>query len=81
VDGEILFEGQDLLKMNDEQIRRVRGNQSDVVLIALTGYGQESDRERSRKAGFDHHFVKPTDPRTLCDVLHRSVTSRESSRS
>jgi CheY-like chemotaxis protein len=64
-----------------EVARRLRGNQSDVVLIALTGYGQESDRERSRKAGFDHHFVKPTDPRTLCDVLHRSVTSRESSRS
>jgi PAS domain S-box-containing protein len=29
--------------------------------IALTGYGQESDRERSRKAGFDEHLVKPVD--------------------
>ena len=30
-----------------------------VMLVALTGYGQESDRERSREAGFDHHLVKP----------------------
>ena len=64
-----------------EVARRVRGSKTDVVLIALTGYGQESDRERSRRAGFDHHFVKPTDPRTLCDVLHRCAISRESTRS
>jgi len=31
------------------------------VLIAMTGYGQESDRESSRAAGFDHHLVKPAD--------------------
>ena len=30
-----------------------------VVLIALTGYGQEADRQLSRQAGFDHHLVKP----------------------
>jgi len=29
------------------------------VLIALTGYGQESDRRRAFKAGFAHHMVKP----------------------
>jgi CheY-like chemotaxis protein len=34
---------------------------SGVVLIAMTGYGQESDRESSRAAGFDHHLVKPAD--------------------
>ena len=27
----------------------------------MTGYGQEQDRQRSRDAGFDHHFVKPLD--------------------
>ena len=31
----------------------------DVVLVAMTGYGSESDRERSQEAGFDHHLVKP----------------------
>jgi two-component system CheB/CheR fusion protein len=30
-----------------------------LVLIAVSGYGQEEDRERSRKAGFDRHLVKP----------------------
>lgn len=32
-----------------------------VLLIAVTGYGQEADRERSRTAGFDAHFTKPID--------------------
>jgi CheY-like chemotaxis protein len=30
-----------------------------ALLIALTGYGQDSDRQRTRDAGFDHHLVKP----------------------
>jgi CheY-like chemotaxis protein len=30
-----------------------------ALLIALTGYGQESDRQRTLDAGFDHHLVKP----------------------
>jgi len=30
-----------------------------VVLVAMTGYGQETDRQRSQEAGFDHHLVKP----------------------
>jgi CheY-like chemotaxis protein len=32
-----------------------------VRLIALTGYGQDSDREKTRAAGFHHHLVKPVD--------------------
>ena len=40
-----------------------------VTLIALTGYGQESDRSRSQRAGFDHHLVKPVDLRVLDTVL------------
>jgi len=31
----------------------------NIMLIAMTGYGQEADRQRSQAAGFDHHFVKP----------------------
>ena len=36
-----------------------------ALLIALTGYGQEEDRTRAAEAGFDHHFVKPADPRVI----------------
>ena len=45
----------------------------DAVLIAITGYGQEDDRLRSRQAGIDHHLVKPVAPdalRNLIDSLH-----------
>ena len=38
-------------------------------LIALTGYGQESDRQRSREAGFMDHLVKPIDLMRLRRVL------------
>jgi CheY-like chemotaxis protein/two-component sensor histidine kinase len=38
-------------------------------LLALTGYGQEEDRRRSREAGFDHHLVKPADPEELQGLL------------
>ena len=41
----------------------------DVILIAVTGYGQASDRARSAEAGFDHHFVKPIDVRVLDTIL------------
>jgi CheY-like chemotaxis protein len=38
-------------------------------LIALTGWGQDTDRARSSKAGFDLHLVKPVDPAELRRVL------------
>jgi CheY-like chemotaxis protein len=41
----------------------------DVVVVALTGWGQDSDRRRSREAGFDHHLVKPVSIATLREVL------------
>jgi two-component system CheB/CheR fusion protein len=37
----------------------------EVLLIALTGYGREEDRARSKAAGFDHHLVKPVEPEAL----------------
>ncbi len=40
-----------------------------VVLVALTGWGQEEDRRRTSAAGFDHHFVKPLDPDVLESLL------------
>jgi signal transduction histidine kinase len=54
-----------------EVARRIRAESwgRGAVLVALTGWGQEVDRRRSREAGFDMHLVKPVDPATLCDML------------
>jgi len=46
---------------------RARPRGGEVVIAALTGWGQEGDRRRSREAGIDHHLVKPVDP----DLLER----------
>ena len=40
-------------------------------LVALTGWGQEDDRRRSRSAGIDVHLVKPVDPDALMRLLGR----------
>jgi CheY-like chemotaxis protein/anti-sigma regulatory factor (Ser/Thr protein kinase) len=37
----------------------------EVPLIAVSGYGREEDRQRSRQVGFNHHLVKPVDPQAL----------------
>jgi CheY-like chemotaxis protein len=44
---------------------REQGDTSHALLIAVTGYGSKEDRERAIEAGFDYHFVKPTDPRQI----------------
>jgi two-component system CheB/CheR fusion protein len=41
----------------------------DVLLIALTGYGQKDDFLKSHEAGFDHHLVKPADTDELQDLI------------
>ena len=43
----------------------------DVRLVALTGYGTESDREKTRAAGFDVHLAKPVDPQAVEALLAR----------
>jgi len=56
-----------------ETCRRLRerpGGRS-VVLVALTGWGADEDRERSRDAGFDAHLVKPVDPEALEELFAR----------
>ena len=40
-------------------------------LIAVTGYGQDSDRSRAKAAGFDHHLTKPLDIPTLIKLLEK----------
>lgn len=54
-----------------ELARRLRAlpQMAQAVLIALTGYGQTDDRQRSKAAGFDHHLVKPVDPDALLALL------------
>jgi signal transduction histidine kinase len=47
-----------------------------AVLIALTGYGQPEDRARSKRAGFDHHLLKPVDPDVLADLLASAGETR-----
>jgi CheY-like chemotaxis protein len=51
--------------------RAIRGreNGAGVPLVALTGWGQEEDRRRSREAGFDHHLIKPADIAALQSLL------------
>jgi CheY-like chemotaxis protein len=41
----------------------------NIVLVAMTGYGQEADRQRSHEAGFDHHLVKPAEFKELQRIL------------
>jgi CheY-like chemotaxis protein len=50
------------------RIRELPGGRG-VVLVALTGWGQEEDRRKSREAGFDHHLTKPVDPQDLGKLL------------
>ena len=46
-------------------------------LLALTSYGSAEDRRRSREAGFDHHLVKPADPKELLQLLGIRLTNSE----
>lgn len=58
--------------MNGHQVAtalRARWDPTSMRLIALTGYGQPSDRERARSAGFDQHLVKPVDHNELVAAL------------
>ena len=49
------------------QVRILRGG--GIVLVALTGYGQPSDRTDAEQAGFDHHLVKPVDLEKVIELL------------
>ena len=51
--------------------RRIRQEPGlrNVLLIALTGYGQDADRQATKDAGFDHHLSKPVDFKTIESIL------------
>jgi CheY-like chemotaxis protein len=57
--------------------RRIREQPwgKEIVLIAVTGWGQAEDRERTIDAGFDEHLVKPVDPTVLLSRLQRRLES------
>jgi CheY-like chemotaxis protein/two-component sensor histidine kinase len=55
---------------------RATSHGKDVVLVALTGWGQEEDRLRSKEAGFDAHLVKPVEYRQLMELLSNELASR-----
>jgi PAS domain S-box-containing protein len=61
-----------------EFARRLRNEPSlrGAVLVALTGYGQETDRRQTRDAGFDFHLVKPVSLDALRDVLLQAAVVR-----
>ena len=48
---------------------RAQGWGRNLLLIACTGWGQDTDRELAREAGFDHHMVKPVDPEAMLRLL------------
>jgi CheY-like chemotaxis protein len=60
------------------QIRQQTGTDR-VVLIALTGYGTATDRETSKKAGFDHHLLKPVRIDQLVAVIGATTVCDSSS--
>ncbi|MDB5891503.1 MAG: luxQ 2 [Polaromonas sp.] len=64
-----------------EVARRIRAQPGlpPMVLVALTGYGQEADRQLSLEAGFEHHLVKPADFREV-ELILGSVSQSESVR-
>jgi signal transduction histidine kinase/ActR/RegA family two-component response regulator len=59
-------------RMNGYELCRALRAQPDgreMVIVAMTGWGQEQDRRRSREAGFDHHLVKPATGEAIDEVL------------
>ena len=59
--------------MDGKQLaRRLRetAHGSKALLIGISGYGLDLDREAARQAGFDHYCVKPVDAESLAELLH-----------
>jgi signal transduction histidine kinase len=61
-----------LPKMNGYEVARTIRNEpwgKNMILIAVTGWGQYGDKRKSKEAGFDRHLVKPVAPQTLMSLL------------
>jgi len=60
-----------------EVARRLRQmpEMAGALLVALTGYGQQGDRQRGKDAGFDAHMLKPVDPHALARVIESQAVA------
>jgi signal transduction histidine kinase len=61
-----------LPKMNGYEAARIIREEpwgKNMILIAVTGWGQDEDKRKSEEAGFDRHMVKPVDPQALMKLL------------
>lgn len=58
------------------RLRHAAGGQN-MLIVALSGYGRQEDKERSRESGFDFHLVKPVDPSAVERILAGDDVSRE----
>jgi PAS domain S-box-containing protein len=58
--------------------RRIRDRPwgDSVLLVALTGWGQEQDRRQASEAGFDQHLVKPVDPQAIVSLVEQTRSRR-----
>jgi predicted dehydrogenase len=58
-----------------EVARRLRASFLELpfLMVAMTGFGSQMDREASRQAGFDRHLVKPMDPAELADLIREAA--------
>ncbi len=78
-DPELVFLDIGMPEMNGYEIARCLREEAGLVatkFVALSGYGTERDRLRSREAGFDLHLAKPVDPRSLSAVIASVLTPR-----
>jgi CheY-like chemotaxis protein len=68
-------------KLNGYDVCRCMREQpwgAKMIIIAITGWGREEDKERTREAGFDHHLVKPVMPLNLLQVIAELAKNRAS---
>jgi PAS domain S-box-containing protein len=60
-----------------EVARRIRALPcgGKLLLVAISGWGRDEDREQSKNAGFDHHLIKPVDPDILIQIVREATAS------
>jgi CheY-like chemotaxis protein len=59
-----------------EVARRLRAEGCAALLVALTGWGSDADRQRAREAGFDHHLTKPVELEAVEKLLKTAPAAR-----